>query len=353
MLEPRFVERVTFFVVGAASAGQMGEFNYGEIWEKQYMPMDKLLKPLSIDGGCYGVTLSEDDHLIYLAGVAATENAELPQGAVKREIHGGMFAVFDCVMSTMIETMQEVNGEWFHISDKELDPGAVGFEYYPPYNGTGEMRVEMYIPVKPKESALIKQEGTLLSVFDAITNRRSIRKFKSDPIPEETIRQVLQAGILAPSGSNRQPWKFYVVQGKKHVEMTSRLHAGLARLESEGKKNPGFVKHSFSVMEQAPVSVFVFYSGRTAPWLTQSIDQHLHDVVEIQSIGAAIQNMLLAATELGLGSLWIADVFEAREELSEWLGESSELIAAVSLGYPDEHPIARKRKAFEAVVQWV
>jgi predicted transcriptional regulator YdeE len=214
MLEPRFVERESFTVVGVTTAGQLGDFNYGEIWEKKYMPMDAVLKPCSIDGGCYGVTLSEGDHLIYLAGVSASDQQELPKGVEKRWIPAGSFAVFDCVMSTITETMQEVFGQWFYASDKELDTNAVGFEYYPPYSGEGEMHVEMYLPVKPKVQAAIQQASAQMGVLEAITTRRSIRKFKNDPIPDETIRRILQAAILAPSGDNRQPWKFYVVQGE-------------------------------------------------------------------------------------------------------------------------------------------
>jgi predicted transcriptional regulator YdeE len=101
MLEPRFVERRSITIIGVAAAGQPGEFNYGEIWEKQYMPMDALLKPYSVDGGCYGVSLSEGDHMIYLAGVAVENPPELPKGIEKREIPAAMYAVFGCTLSTI------------------------------------------------------------------------------------------------------------------------------------------------------------------------------------------------------------------------------------------------------------
>ena len=63
--------------------------------------------------------------------------------------------------------------------------------------------------------------------------------------------------------------------------------------------------------------------------------------------------MLLAAQELGLGSLWICDVFAAYEGLCRWLGEKSALIAAVSLGYPAESPSARPRKPVSEVTRWL
>jgi nitroreductase len=62
--------------------------------------------------------------------------------------------------------------------------------------------------------------------------------------------------------------------------------------------------------------------------------------------------MLLAARAMGLGTLWMCDVWSAYQQLEEWLGESGELIAAVALGYPDEEPAARPRRPLSEVVRW-
>lgn len=352
MLEPRIIERGSFTVVGVGAAGQLGEFNYSEIWEKQYMPMDALLKSYSLDGGSYGLTFGEGDHLIYLAGVAVAKLPVLTPGTRTFEVPAAKYAVFECLLSTMTATVQEVYGQWFYQSGFELDPRAVGFEYYLPYNGVGEMLVEIYVPVQPKEPASIAPDGACMKVFEAIAKRRSIRKFKPDPIPEDALRQILQAGLLAPSGKNNQPWKLYVVQGEKNTEMLAQMRAGITRNESQGH-DTGSAKYTIRVMEQAPVTVFVYNRFGTPPWKPQSIDQNFSDVVNLQSIGAAIQNMLLTAEELGLGSLWICDVFSAYEELSTWFGEQSALIAAISFGVADEHPVARKRKDFDDLVHWV
>jgi len=191
-----------------------------------------------------------------------------------------------------------------------------------------------------------------MSVFDIISSRRSIRKYQDQPVPEEALRRILQAGILAPSGANRQTWKFYVVQGEKRAEMIARLNEGLTNREKEGGNTAG-AKHSFDIMAQAPVTVFVYRPNRTAPWPAASRGQYFSDVVDIQSVGACIQNMLLMAEELGFGSLWICDVFSACDEINAWLGESTEMIAAVCFGIADEHPDARKRKPFDDVVNWL
>lgn len=151
-MEARLVERGEFIVVGAAQAGKLGEFKYGEIWEKQYMPFDERLKPYSIDGGYYGATLCEKEALVYLAGMAVKGLPELPAGAEMRVIPAACYAVFDCTINTIGATWKEAYERWLPASGYELARDAVDFEYYPPYPGEGEMKVEIYIPIKKKGS---------------------------------------------------------------------------------------------------------------------------------------------------------------------------------------------------------
>ncbi len=182
-----------------------------------------------------------------------------------------------------------------------------------------------------------------MNTFEVIAARRSIRKFKPDPIPEALLTQVLTAATQAPSGKNRQPWRFVVVKEDQRPEMIRIMTEAINRAVAKGE-DPGSSEWTTHVMEHAPVTVFIFNPDGLHPWLAHSIDQNFSELVDTQSVGAAIQNMLLAATELGLGSLWICDVFRAYKELGAWLGEKGQMIAAVSLGYPNEAPAARPRK---------
>ena len=111
-------------------------------------------------------------------------------------------------------------------------------------------------------------------------------------------------------------------------------------------------ENTLNMMEQAPVTVFVFYTKANNLWHEASVESKLFDVANIQSIGAAIENMLLAATDLGIGSLWICDVFFAYREICQWLDEKGQLIAAVSFGYAEESPSPRPRKELLDVVKW-
>ncbi|MBU0490407.1 MAG: nitroreductase family protein [Chloroflexi bacterium] len=189
-----------------------------------------------------------------------------------------------------------------------------------------------------------------MNTLEAIAQRRSIRRFKPDPIPDELVTQILHAAIQAPSAKNRQPWRFVVVRGERRTEMVHVMREGIVRLEGLGIQT-GSARGTARVMEQAPVTVFVFNAcGEHAPDTAPEEDKD--DVTDVQSIGAAIQNMTLAAQDLGLGSLWICDVLYAYDGLCAWLGQTCQLIAAVALGYADERPPARPRKPLAEVVEW-
>jgi F420 biosynthesis protein FbiB-like protein len=191
-----------------------------------------------------------------------------------------------------------------------------------------------------------------LETLEAISARRSIRKFKDARVPDDVLHAVLAAATQAPSGKNRQPWRFVVVKEDKRAEMVRLMRQGIAEMKAQGQA-VGSSEGTARVMEDAPVTVFVFQPEGMAPWLTRSIERMFTDLVNIQSVGAAIQNMLLAAQDLGLGSLWICDVFYAYDQLCDWLGEKGELIAAVAFGYADESPAARPRKPVQQVTRWL
>ncbi len=191
-----------------------------------------------------------------------------------------------------------------------------------------------------------------MQTLEAIAQRRSIRKFTDAPVADETIRELLHAATLAPSGKNRQPWRFVVVRGEKRAEMAQVMRAGMEATKAHGQ-DLGSSPWSVQIMEYAPVTIFVFNDALESVDEPYSIYDLVGNSVDVQSIGAAIQNLLLAATDMGLGTLWICDVFYAYVELCAWLGEPHQLIAAIAIGHPDEEPKARPRKTVEEVTRWL
>lgn len=193
-----------------------------------------------------------------------------------------------------------------------------------------------------------------------IKERRSIRKYKPVPVPEEAVKEIIRAGMLAPSSKNRQPWKFVIATGHAKEEVLTCMEKGLERekvepLIPESAPYISGAENTLRIMYEAPVLIFI--TGALAKELhkTLNTDERIGEICNAQSVGAAIENMTLTATGLGLGSLWICDSFFAQQELNEWLGndgEYGELYAVLAVGYADEDPAARPRKLVEEVVEW-
>ena len=195
-------------------------------------------------------------------------------------------------------------------------------------------------------------------MISAIYDRRSIRKFTDRPISQADITDIIQSGIKAPSSKNRQPWKYIVVQGNAKEEMLKVFRQGIEREEKDNallplsKQHIAAAKYTVDIMAEAPIIVFVVNSLGKSILTELTPEEHVYEICNIQSISASIQNMLLAATEKGIGSLWICDIYFAYSELCKWLDSDGQLIAAIAFGYPNEFPKERPRKKLEDIVEW-
>ena len=172
------------------------------------------------------------------------------------------------------------------------------------------------------------------SVLDAIATRRSTRQFANAPVSQTDLQTVLQAGAHAPSAGNRQPWRFFLVQN--HTVRNSVSAAMLHALEAQQletsheltKAEASSVYHSARAIEQAPVLVLVYSPLRSS----QSGGSYA--LSDLQSIGACMQNMALAAHSLGISSLWICDVTYVAQRINELVDvRNHQLVAAMALGY--------------------
>lgn len=169
-------------------------------------------------------------------------------------------------------------------------------------------------------------------VLDAIKSRRSIRKYKSTPVPDELIDKIVEAGTYAASGKSMQPWKVVVV---KDEETKNRIRIANAKVLGKDENADPFYG--------APVYIIVL-AERANP-------NHLYDGTLM------LGNMMLAAHALGLGSCWINRARQEfdQDEWKEWLksigieGEY-EGIGHLSLGYPDGEPHPAKERK-ECVVK--
>jgi nitroreductase len=188
-----------------------------------------------------------------------------------------------------------------------------------------------------------------METMEAISRRRSIRRFKDAPVPRELVEKVLAAAVLAPSGKNRQPWRFVVLEGAARAKLARLMAEGADFAEARGEPS-GSCRHTAHVVEQAPVTILVFNAGYEHEGLI--FDHLTYNAVEIQSIGGMVQTMLLAAEDLGLGTLWICDILFAYPLIRDWLGRKEEMVTAVSLGYADEAPQPRPRTPWQEITSW-
>ena len=192
----------------------------------------------------------------------------------------------------------------------------------------------------------------------AIESRRSIRKYKEIPVQIETINKVISAGILAPSGKNRQPWSFVVAGGKEKENMLRAFQNGIDREKNGIALLPGNradiadAQNTLNIMRQAPIVIMVLNKETCSPFQEHGNEDKVTEIVNLQSIGAAIENMLLVAEDLGLGTLWIGNTFFAYSELCKWLNTDKQLIAAIAIGYPDEKPASRPRNKLQDIVEY-
>lgn len=191
----------------------------------------------------------------------------------------------------------------------------------------------------------------------SIFTRRSIRKFSKREVSISLINEMINAARMAPSAKNRQPWRFIVLGGERKTEFERCMERGLLREETESiLPRSGFglpdAKNTLNIMRTAPLLIVVVNTNGISPFVPIDSDARVTEICDTLSIGAAIQNMLLTAENLGLGTLWIANTCFAYTELTEFLQENGQLVGTVAVGYSAETPVQRSRKGLDEISEY-
>jgi len=165
-----------------------------------------------------------------------------------------------------------------------------------------------------------------MDVYDAIRQRRSVRKFEDRPIPDDVLNRVLDAGVLAPTGRNLQEWKYVVV-----------CESNAKKLLADASEQP------FLAAAQAIVAV-----------VSLDPDRKMYCGISAGAVDCAIviDHMTLAAVAEGLGSCWIGhfDQDKCRQILD--VPASAKIIEMLVLGYPADKPSDKKRKTLDELACW-
>lgn len=194
--------------------------------------------------------------------------------------------------------------------------------------------------------------------IDSIYDRRSIRKFQEKDVSVELLNHILDAGRVAPSAKNRQPWKYIVFGNERKKELLKAMEEGLEREEKGITEIPksGYgipdAKNTLNIMKEAPIIIVVLNTNAKSPFLQIDNDERISEICDTLSIGASIENMLLAAEEIGLGTLWIANTCFAYPELVTYLNTEEQLVGAIAVGYANESPGQRPRKEMDEIVEY-
>ena len=153
-------------------------------------------------------------------------------------------------------------------------------------------------------------------VLKSIEERRTIRSFTDEPVEEDKIEKILEAGRWAPSGKNNQPWRFKVVRDEKEKNRLAEC------------------THYSDTVRDAKVLILVYISGESTYDRTK----------DVQSIGACCQNMGLATYSLGLGMVWNGEVLNHKNCVDEAVNTEKdlELMALLCIGYPKENPTSSR-----------
>ena len=174
-----------------------------------------------------------------------------------------------------------------------------------------------------------RSEYMQMEFYEVIKTRRSIRSYKDTPIPEESLKRVMEAARIAPSGHNRQFWKFYIVESEKKLKVAEACICQ-------------------TWIAEAPAVIVA--TGWKVPF---SRGGYMGDMSFTMDVSIAFTQLLLAARAEGLGTCWIGDFSNDKVKKALGLPEEEYVVAVTPIGYPDKGVFSEntKRKSLEEIME--
>jgi len=203
--------------------------------------------------------------------------------------------------------------------------------------------------------------GRSLDLFEVIEKRGSVRWFKLDPVDESLIRKVLKAGTRAPTAMGMEQWFFVIIKDEKikekvweflkeaHIFYYSKARADSGSMDEERMRKlvDRLNRGMYKALTYIAAYLRIERKGLKEPY------SKIEELWGVESVSGAIENMVLAATALGLGTCWIGVVNFLEKEINEVLKppEGCKLIAILPIGFPLKQPKPKQRKQLEEVVR--
>ncbi len=194
--------------------------------------------------------------------------------------------------------------------------------------------------------------------LNTMLTRTSIRRFKPTPIPDEVVMRILEAGTRAPTAGGGEQWFFMVIVDEelrrsihKLLRRAHEIYARETLLEPYPEDSVvKWMKRIDEGMYYAPLYIAAYLDLRKRMHKDEYFQYER--VLAIQSLSAALQNMIISAWFLGVGSVWLGVPLLLKEEFDKTLNppQDCELQAVMAFGYPSEEPRLRKRRGIDEVV---
>ena len=199
----------------------------------------------------------------------------------------------------------------------------------------------------------------MTDLHNFLRTRRSIRRFRSEPVPDSILQNILSTATFAPSAHNRQPWRFVVITERAVKEkladaMAIDFQRDLARDGLSPEKIQAQIQRSKSRIISAPTAILLCLDMSDMDTYPDAKRQHAEHMMAVQSVAAAGMQLLLAAHAEGLGGVWACWPLFAQETIRKTLNlcETWEPQGMFFVGYTEENPDARERRSLEEIVQF-
>jgi len=197
----------------------------------------------------------------------------------------------------------------------------------------------------------------LNETLKVIKDRHSVRVFQDKPLSEESLKAILQAANQAPSAHNQQSWRFVVLKDEKKSELVNLVTEKAAEFP---KPSSVLLRMAARSISSAPVVIAIANSGELIKRGTELFKINkdtaydFFRIMEIQSSAAAVQNLLIAATSLGISTVWLGVLVLIKKDILNLINEpEGEFMAVIPIGYAAYDGRGPKKQPLDLVAKYI
>ncbi|MCP4649062.1 MAG: hypothetical protein GY853_03115 [PVC group bacterium] len=190
-----------------------------------------------------------------------------------------------------------------------------------------------------------------------IKNRAVTRRYEDKSVPVEIVEKIIDSGVWSSSIHGFQPWKFMVINGKDKIKKISEIVSDVP-VDIAGDSMGKLVNFSARVIADAPLLIMVYntkaFTNAAGKFFKINREYiEIAQMTEIEGISGAIQNMIMMAESLGVGSCWLTTPLFCESKINDFLNITDRLVAVITFGYSMQKEVRSPRKNVETKVNYV